>query len=166
VNATLRCLTGRAIGELLGMVIGTALGRSGGATIALAVGLAFLPGYPLTIAPVLRSGLPLRAGLTSAADTVSIPVMEIADNGGLLLVPGRWRPAAAHSPSGGSLASASVVAFVVTLPANRWLLARGEGRRRPPAPLLRRAEFSAPGGKRAARPKRVGRSNGRQAPCG
>src|ERR687890_211152 len=89
-SATLHCLTGCAIGEVLGMVIGSALGWSNGATIALAVALAFLFGYSLTIAPVLRSGLPLKAalGVAFAADTLSITVMEIVDNAVMLLVPG------------------------------------------------------------------------------
>ncbi|WP_157513152.1 DUF4396 domain-containing protein, partial [Lentzea albidocapillata] len=86
ISATLHCLTGCAIGEVLGMVIGTALGWSNMATIALAVALAFVFGYALTIRPVLKSGLPLRAaiGVAFAADTVSIAVMEIVDNGIML----------------------------------------------------------------------------------
>src|SRR5919112_4434456 len=90
VSATLHCLTGCAIGEVLGMVIGTALGWSDTATIVLAVVLAFVFGYSLTIAPVLRSGLPLGAaiGVAVAADTLSIAVMEIVDNAVMLLVPG------------------------------------------------------------------------------
>ena len=129
VSATLHCLTGCAIGEVLGMVIGTALGWSDGATIALAVGLAFLFGYSLTIAPVLRSGLPLRAalGVAFAADTLSITVMEIVDNGVMLLVPGAMEAGLASLLFWGSLAFALLVAFVVTVPVNRWLIARGKG---------------------------------------
>src|SRR4051794_29302335 len=90
VSATLHCLTGCAIGEVLGMVIGTALGWPNLATVVLSVALAFLFGYSLTIAPVLRSGLPLGAalGVAFAADTVSIIVMEIVDNAIVLLIPG------------------------------------------------------------------------------
>ena len=129
VSATLHCLTGCAIGEVLGMVIGTSLGWSDGATIALAVGLAFLFGYSLTIAPVLRSGLPLRAalGVAFAADTLSITVMEIVDNGVMLLVPGAMEAGLTSFLFWGSLAFALLVAFVTTVPVNRWLLARGKG---------------------------------------
>src|SRR5687768_6443426 len=90
ISATLHCLTGCAIGEVLGMVIGTALGWSDLATIALAIGLAFLFGYALTIRPVLRSGLPFKKAVrvALAADTVSIAVMEIVDNAIMLLIPG------------------------------------------------------------------------------
>src|SRR5690349_3674877 len=90
VRATLHCLTGCAIGEVLGLVIGTALGLSTGATVVLAVALAFVFGYALTLAPVLRSGVALRAAIavTLAADTVSITVMELVDNGIMLVVPG------------------------------------------------------------------------------
>jgi hypothetical protein len=129
VSATLHCLTGCAIGEVLGMVIGTALGWSDAATIALAVGLAFFFGYSLTIAPVLRSGLPLRAalGVAFAADTLSITVMEIVDNAIMLLVPGAMEAGLTSFLFWGSLAFALLVAFVVTVPVNRWLIARGKG---------------------------------------
>jgi hypothetical protein len=129
VSATLHCLTGCAIGEVLGMVIGTALGWSDGATIVLAVVLAFFFGYSLTIAPVLRSGLPLRAalGVAFAADTLSIAVMEIVDNAVMLLVPGAMEAGLTSFLFWGSLAFALLVAFVVTVPVNRWLIARGKG---------------------------------------
>jgi hypothetical protein len=129
VSATLHCLTGCAIGEVLGMVIGTALGWSDLQTVALAVGLAFLFGYAFTIGPVMRSGLPLRAAVpvALAADTVSITVMEIVDNAIMLLVPGPWTPVSARRCSGVLSGSRSPVAFVVTVPVNRWLIARGKG---------------------------------------
>jgi len=129
VSATLHCLTGCAIGEVLGMVIGTALGWSDGATIVLAIVLAFFFGYSLTIAPVLRSGLPLRAalGVAFAADTLSITVMEIIDNAVMLIVPGAMMAGLDSLLFWGSLAFALLVAFVVTVPVNRWLIARGKG---------------------------------------
>jgi hypothetical protein len=129
VSATLHCLSGCAIGEVLGMVIGTALGWSDGATIVLAVVLAFFFGYSLTIAPVLRSGLPLRAalGVAFAADTLSIAVMEVVDNAVMLLVPGAMEAGLTSFLFWGSLAFALLVAFVVTVPVNRWLIARGRG---------------------------------------
>ena len=129
VSATLHCLTGCAIGEVLGMVIGTALGWSDAATIALAVALAFFFGYSLTIAPVLRSGLPLRAalGVAFAADTLSITVMEIVDNAVMLLVPGAMEAGLTSLLFWASLAFALLVAFVVTVPVNHWMIARGRG---------------------------------------
>ncbi|SDN25337.1 protein of unknown function [Lentzea albidocapillata subsp. violacea] len=129
VSATLHCLTGCAIGEVLGMVIGTALGWSNLATIALAVGLAFVFGYALTIRPVLKSGLPLRTAIrvALAADTVSIAVMEIVDNGVMLAVPGAMEAGVASWLFWVSLAFALAVAFVVTVPVNRWLISRGKG---------------------------------------
>src|ERR671921_1717349 len=129
VSATLHCLTGCAIGEVLGMVIGTALGWSDTATIVLAVALAFFFGYSLTIAPVLRSGLPLRAalGVAFAADTLSITVMEIVDNAIMLAVPGAMEAGLTSFLFWGSLAFALLVAFVAAYPVNRWLIARGKG---------------------------------------
>jgi hypothetical protein len=129
ISATLHCLTGCAIGEVLGMVIGTALGWSDGATIALAVALAFVFGYALTVAPVLRSGLPLGAAVkvALAADTVSILVMEVVDNGIMLLVPGAMDAGLGSPLFWGSLAVALAVAFAVTVPVNRALIGRGMG---------------------------------------
>jgi hypothetical protein len=129
VSATAHCLTGCAIGEVLGVVIGTALGWSNFSTIVLAIVLAFVFGYSLTIAPVLKAGLGLSAalGVALAADTLSITVMEIVDNAVLLLIPGAMDAGLASPLFWGSLAVALLVAFVVTVPVNRALIARGRG---------------------------------------
>ena len=129
VSATLHCLTGCAIGEVLGMVLGTWWGWSNGATIALAVALAFLFGYALTIWPVLRSGLPLRTAVTVAlaADTVSILTMEVVDNAIMLAVPGAMEAGLANPLFWASLAAALLIAFAVTVPVNRALIGRGKG---------------------------------------
>jgi hypothetical protein len=129
ISATLHCLTGCAIGEVLGLAIGTALGWSALQTVALAVGLAFVFGYALALRPVLRSGLSLGAALpvVLVADTVSITVMEVVDNGVMLLVPGAMHAGLASPLFWGALAFALAVAFVVTVPVNRWLIARGKG---------------------------------------
>jgi len=129
VTATLHCLTGCAIGEVLGMVVGTALGWGDWSTVALAVVLAFFFGYLLTVGPVLRSGLPLGAAVkvALAADTVSILVMEIVDNGVVLTVPGAMEAGLQDWLFWVSLAGSLVVAFVVTVPVNRWLIGRGRG---------------------------------------
>jgi hypothetical protein len=129
VSATLHCLTGCAIGEVLGMVLGTWWGWSDATTIALAVALAFLFGYSLTIWPVLRSGLPLKTAVTVAlaADTVSILTMEIVDNAILLVIPGAMEAGLTDPLFWGSLAVALAVAFVVTVPVNRAMIGRGKG---------------------------------------
>jgi hypothetical protein len=128
-SATVHCLTGCAIGEVLGMVIGTALGFSDLGTIALAVGLAFFFGYGLTSLPLLRSGLALGAvvPIALAADTVSIAVMEIVDNAVMLAVPGAMEAGLDSFLFWGSLAFALIVAGAIAFPVNRWLIARGRG---------------------------------------
>ena len=128
-SATAHCLTGCAIGEVLGMVIGTALGWSDFATIALAVVLAFFFGYSLTMLPLLRSGMALGAvlPLAFAADTLSITVMEIVDNAIMLVVPGAMEAGLASLLFWGSLAFALAVAFVAAFPVNRYLISRGKG---------------------------------------
>src|ERR671911_60751 len=128
-SATLHCLTGCAIGEVLGIVIGTALGWGNVATIALAVVLAFFFGYSLTMIPLLRSGLALATTLpfAFASDTLSITVMEIVDNAIMLVVPGAMEAGPGSFLFWGSLAFALAVAFVAAFPVNRWLIARGKG---------------------------------------
>ncbi len=128
-QATLHCLTGCAIGEVLGMVIGTWLGLHDVATVALAVALAFVFGYALTVRVVLRAGLPLRQAVRTAlaADSLSILVMEIVDNAVVLGVPGAMEAGLASVLFWASLAGALAVAFVVTLPVNRALMSRGKG---------------------------------------
>lgn len=129
IQATLHCLTGCAIGEVLGMVIGTALGLPTVATIALAITLAFIFGYALTMRGVLRAGLPPRQALrvALAADTVSITVMEIIDNLVMVAVPGAMAAGLAHPLFWGALAFSLVVAFILTVPVNRWMISRGRG---------------------------------------
>ena len=128
-RATLHCLTGCAIGEVLGMVIGTALGWHNIPTLILAIVLAFFFGYALTLRGVLRTGLNLRAAvkIALAADTLSIAVMELVDNSVIALIPGAMDAGLSRWLFWGALALSLVVAFVVTTPVNRWMISRGKG---------------------------------------
>ncbi len=129
ISATRHCLTGCAIGEVLGMVIATAAGWGDLASIATAVLLAFFFGYLLTFSGVRRSGLPVGAAVRTAlaADTVSIAVMEVVDNGTLLIWPSAMEAGLADLLFWGALAISLAVAFVVTVPVNRAMIARGLG---------------------------------------
>jgi hypothetical protein len=129
VSATLHCLTGCAIGEVLGMFIGTAAGFSNGATVALSVTLAFFFGYALTSLPLLRAGLAVAAvvPIAFASDTLSIATMEIVDNAIMLAVPGAMEAGLGSLLFWGSLSFALAVAGVVAVPVNRWLIGRGKG---------------------------------------
>ena len=111
------------------MVIGTALGWSAIATVALAVVLAFLSGYALTMIPLLRAGIPLGGALAVAfaADSVSVAIMEIVDNGVMLVIPGAMDAPLSSPLFWGSLVLALLIAGVAAFPANRWLIARGKG---------------------------------------
>jgi hypothetical protein len=128
-SATTHCLTGCAIGEVLGFIIGTALGWGDFQTIALAVVLAFFFGYLLTSLPLFRSGMTLReiVPIALAADTVSITIMEIVDNAVLLVIPGAMEAGLADALFWWSLALALAVAWVITFPVNRWMIGRGRG---------------------------------------
>ena len=128
-SATTHCMTGCAIGEVLGLVIATAAGWSNLESIAIAVVLAFIFGYALTMRPLLASGLGFKGAskLALAADTASITVMEIVDNAIMLAIPGAM-DAGLDSPRFWlSLAFALAVAWVVAFPLNRWLITRGRG---------------------------------------
>lgn len=129
VSATLHCLLGCSIGEVLGMAIGTALGWHNLATVILSIALAFVFGYSLAMRPVMRAGLTFAAALpvALASDTVSIAVMELVDNALMLVIPGAMDAGLSSGIFWGSLVVALAVAFVVTVPVNRWLIARGKG---------------------------------------
>ena len=127
--ATWHCLTGCAIGEVLGLVIATAFDWGNVASIAVAVALAFFFGYSLTLRPLLTNGVPLRqaARIALAADTVSIAVMEIVDNGFVLLVPGAMKAGLGDFLFWWSLGVGLFIAFWAAFPVNRMLIGRGRG---------------------------------------
>ena len=128
-RATLHCLTGCAIGEVLGMVIGTSQGWGNGPTVAISVLLAFAFGYAFTLVPLVRGGFTLAAALplALAADTISIAVMEMIDNGVMLVVPGAMDAHVTSVHFWGSMGAALILAGAVAFPVNRWLIARGRG---------------------------------------
>jgi len=129
VSATVHCLTGCAIGEVLGLVIATALGWGDVASMALAIALAFVFGYSFTLLPLLRSGMDLRSSLpvAFASDTFSIATMETIDTATIILIPGAMAAGLGDGLFWGSLAGALFLAFWAALPVNRWLIARGRG---------------------------------------
>ena len=129
LSATAHCLTGCAIGEVLGVMIGTALGWGNLETIVLAIALAFLFGYSLTMLPLLRAGLAFAAAvpLALASDTLSIAVMELVDNAILLVVPGAMEAGLDTLLFWASLAFALLIAGMAAYPVNRYLIARGRG---------------------------------------
>jgi hypothetical protein len=152
--ATLHCLTGCAIGEVLGLVLATAFGWGNTASIVLAVALAFVFGYSLTLRPLVAGGLPLRdaARIALAADTVSITVMEIVDNAVVLVVPGAMAAGAGDGRFWWALALGLALAFVAAFPVNRALIARGRGH----AVAHRHHSESQPPGRPGSRAATVG----------
>jgi hypothetical protein len=129
VSATLHCLTGCAIGEVLGMVLATWWGWSTVPSLVLAIVLAFFFGYLLTFSSVRRAGLGVGAAVSTAlaADTVSILTMEVVDNAFLVLVPGAMAATLSSALFWWTLAAALAIAFVVTVPVNHWMIGRGKG---------------------------------------
>jgi hypothetical protein len=129
LSATIHCLTGCAIGEILGLIIATQLGWHDLPSIVLAVVLAFVFGYSLTLRPLLASGVALgrAARLAFAADTLSITVMEIVDNAIVLAIPGAMAAQVVDPLFWGSLALSLAIAGIAAYPVNRWLIQRGRG---------------------------------------
>jgi hypothetical protein len=128
-QATIHCLTGCGIGEVLGLGGATLLGLGNAASIVLGIVLAFVFGYGLTFVPLLRAGMPLlrATSITFAAETVSITTMEIVDNLVVLAVPGAMDAGLVDILFWGSLALSLAFAFVAAFPVNRWLINRGLG---------------------------------------
>ncbi len=129
LSATIHCLTGCAIGEVLGMIIGASLGWGNWPTIVLSVGLAFVFGYSLTLLPLLRANFAFSTalGLAFASDTLSITVMEIIDNALMLVIPGAMDAGVASLLFWSSMALSLLLAGAAAFPLNRWLIARGRG---------------------------------------
>ncbi|MET7801580.1 DUF4396 domain-containing protein [Streptomyces decoyicus] len=128
-KATLHCLTGCAIGEILGVIIGTALMWGNVATMILAIALAFVFGYSFTLFAVRKAGLDFKTAVkvALAADTVSIVVMELVDNGIIALVPGAMDAHLSDTLFWTSLLGGFVIAFLLTTPVNKWMIGRGKG---------------------------------------
>jgi Domain of unknown function (DUF4396) len=129
VSATNHCLTGCVIGEVVGMVIATALGWGDIASIALAVALAFLFGYALTSLPLIRARMQFAEiiPIALAADTVSIAIMELIDNGFILLVPGAIEAGLDDLRFWAPLLGGFVIAWPFAFAVNRALIRRGRG---------------------------------------
>ncbi|MGA5081946.1 DUF4396 domain-containing protein [Streptomyces griseoincarnatus] len=129
IRATLHCLLGCAVGEILGMVIGTALLWGNVPTMALAIGLAFVFGYSFTLFAVVRAGVSLKAAvkIALAADTVSIAVMELVDNAIIALTPGAMDAHLSEGLFWYALLGGFAVAFLVTTPVNKWMIGQGKG---------------------------------------
>lgn len=144
LSATLHCLTGCSIGEVLGMVLGSVFGWSNASTFAVSVALAFAFGYALTMRPLLRAGIPLRSALplALASDTLSIGTMEIVDNGIMLLVPGAMDAHVTSRLFWVSMITSLVLAGAAAYPINRWLIARGRGHALVPHQHAKHGELS------------------------
>jgi hypothetical protein len=129
ISATLHCLLGCSIGEILGLIIGTGLGLSNAVTIVVSIGLSFIFGYALSSLPLIRAGLSVKTSLMTvlAADTLSILAMEVTDNFVMMVVPGAMNAGLNNLLFWVTMPISLMAAFVIAVPVNRYLLARGKG---------------------------------------
>lgn len=128
-SATLHCLTGCAIGEVTGLIIGTIYGLSAITTIVLAIGLAFVFGFTLSTIPLLKAGVGFTAALSVvfAADTLSIVTMEVVDNVVMALIPGAMNAGLVNPLFWIAMPISLGAAFMAAYPVNRYLLTKGKG---------------------------------------
>lgn len=129
LSATLHCLTGCAIGEVIGLIIGSIFGLHGVVTIILAIGLAFIFGYSLSLIPLLKSGMALKTalGLVLAVDTLSIATMELADNLVMVVIPGALNATLVSPLFWISMSLALMAAFIAAYPVNKYLITKNKG---------------------------------------
>jgi len=126
---TRHCLTGCAIGEILGMVIGEALSWHNAGQTILSIILAFFFGYLLTFRGAIKRDMSKKAAVKTAlaTDTVSITSMETVDNAFIWIVPGAINATLGTFLFWWSLALSLAIAFVITVPVNRLMLSKGIG---------------------------------------
>jgi hypothetical protein len=129
LSATIHCLTGCIIGEIGGMVVGTAFQWSNLSTAVLSIVLAFASGYTLTMRPLRHAGIPFRdaARLALASDTLSIGIMELVDTALMFIIPGAMDAQLDQALFWWSLALSLMLAGIAGYPVNRWLIRRGQG---------------------------------------
>lgn len=128
-SATLHCLTGCAIGEIVGLVIGTGLALSNFVTIIVSIALSFVFGYSLSLLPIVKTGVALSSAFTVvlAADTLSITTMEAVDNFVVAVIPGALNAGLVNPIFWLSMLLGLTVAFFAAFPVNKFLLQRGKG---------------------------------------
>jgi hypothetical protein len=128
-SATLHCLTGCALGEVVGLIIGTALGWNNPQTIILAVALSFVFGFTLSTLPLRKAGLGILAALSIvfAADTLSITTMEVVDNAVMAVIPGAMSAGLVSPLFWMGMPISLAVAYVAAFPVNKYLLNKGKG---------------------------------------
>src|SRR5882762_7818496 len=122
ISHTLHCLAGCSVGEVLGMVLTTALNWSNTLNIIVSIILSFFFGYLLTIISLYRHNITAWQAIKTAVatDTTSIISMEAIDNVFIWLVPGAINAQLNSSLFWYSLLASLVVAFNLTVPVNRW----------------------------------------------
>jgi hypothetical protein len=127
--ATTHCLTGCAIGEVVGMAIATIFGWGNSAQIVLAIALAYAFGFGLTAMPLVRAGLAAGVVVSTAlaSDTVSITIMEAIDNLTVLLIPNALDAGLGDALFYASIAAGFAIAYPFAFLANRYMIARGKG---------------------------------------
>ena len=126
-QATIHCLTGCVIGEVVGLGIGVTFGLGTWPTIILATGLAYLSGITLGLLPVMKNrgvGLIEAFRIIWIGEVISIGVMEIVMNFVDYQVGGMSAPSVASWMFWRGILFAVPAGFLAAWPVNYWLLKR------------------------------------------
>ena len=126
-QATIHCLTGCVIGEVVGLGIGVTFGLGTWPTIILATGLAYLSGITLGLLPVMKNrgvGLIQAFRIIWIGEVISIGVMEIVMNFVDYQLGGMAAPSVMSWMFWRGIAFAIPAGFIAALPVNYWLLKR------------------------------------------
>lgn len=123
---TTHCLIGCGIGEVAGMLIAAGLGWHRLGRLSLAIGLAFVVGYSFTYWGVRKQTATAAKAMrvTLATDTVSIATMELVDTTIELIIPNALLVSATSPRFWWGLAVSLLIAFVVTIPVNRFMMSK------------------------------------------
>ena len=126
-QATIHCLTGCVIGEVVGLGLGVTFGLGTWPTIILATGLAYLSGITLGLLPVMKNrgvGLIQAFRIIWVGEVISIGVMEIVMNFVDYQVGGMSAPSVASWMFWRGILFAVPAGFLAAWPVNYGLLKR------------------------------------------
>lgn len=126
-EATLHCLTGCGLGDILGFVFGTALGLSYYSSVVFGIFLGFILGFGLGMLPLIKAKMTLKHALrvVIATEFFSILVMEAAETVIELIFPGMKKLGLVHIQYWIGLAIALFAGFLAAYPVNLFLVKRG-----------------------------------------
>jgi len=127
VSATYHCLIGCGIGEVGGIIIGTAYGLDMFNTMVIGIILGFIGGLFLGIVPLLRASFTFKNALKTViiAEGLSIAVMEAFEVLTQVVIPGVMEAGLSELIFWYGMLASLVVGFIAALPVNYIMIKKG-----------------------------------------